>query len=1366
MKFDVLAGGDPIASTEFGITSYNTSGDNQEDSTKRNTFMDGSVEYLKYGSRKEQLATIVIKFMSDAERVSLTNFCIANAGLKINVVEDYDDEKIFTEVWIPTDYYCYLVSTTGMQEEDFSINRELNTATMTLALSGENSADELNSEGDSLIDVMFTVDTLNAWLTETMDYIQDSEPVGSDGEYWWDSDGYLLYLKVTGTWTEQTPDVKSHLLILNNNGLWEYNGTIWESLKTIAANDANYGWKDGKFYWSTYADIDADPAATPAIGNNHVSGLITLGSTKFPSMSIDINEGPNVMYKTGFSLAVRNNDKFWNYVVTNEISLFGATVTMESYYKTSAGVVTVKTERTGENRTNSFSYTDYKFQVEPFLLNKRGKFPDRTMQLTDSRYSNLKQNEIGKSPYVTYGKWTDDEPAALQDVSFESDTLKISKLLQGITTPDQTTVTAKIDTGDNTHILLNHTAGSDARYTISDADLVKINSGNYAVYIIYDDQTDSENNAESRKIESVSIVSDDYVIVLLEAFTTAPGALTTVIIQILSKTYQFQMNDGGENHTDLSGGFGEPSDDVTGTKTIRIQHLSESGKELVFIPSTDFEENTEKNKISLDPRTAIDTSKIDTYTTTEKLVPPVVSQKPQLTGRIEITYDGNDYVRFGSRNTSANAQASPLSFEQVSRPIWGFIKQFADFYDNSNPWYSDRQETALMNNTYIEEAAYIRQLVYPIDHNNDSVFLDKTDVRFGMNLRIQFMLKIFQSYGELDIEHYRHYPAGFKLILKFRTTAGTYITDDDWEYDFEDYELGAEKRANNEGDIYDNGTNNMVGNIRINNLPDGDVVNGGFKQTNSTLKKNFDYVIRGIGSIADMTDRNPSSQEFNLLFGDYVWVDRFSATPFGILYSVQKDESDDNVNVLVAVDPQPSPGDKLMLLYDPHLVSANRGREFAVYEVLDTTPKTISLLTDGTDYDSLPVFKGRDIFDISKLFIEETWPVVTQAEIWMISKDYSNNPVYFQGDGSTPGTGNVNMWLKTRVISQAQPTLYYIETMETVDRPTFSAVEGRVLTSCGDYQSPECIIRDILDSDTMYNGRYNLASLQSLLAFNTRAGWKWRKQFTSVKKSENVLKEILTNLWAVAIINEDDEIVFKSLIPDDYSLGSPSKIYLESTILENSITNPKFRKSGDIYQNYELAFNYFAPSEFSSALKTHRSEDNIDETSTREELARLCKTSRILYNIYNTYKEEFNYHYDGDILPFSEYVVKHFVLNAWDMRFKISITEVLTSIDPDFMDYIAIKSDHPTNNETLNGFVNFYRADFDKGYAEIGLFILKPPGQFGGICDPFNDAKNTDRDITGWTDLNGKINSAGSTGRTIGSYYQKDAGTSPRNISC
>jgi len=100
------------------------------------------------------------------------------------------------------------------------------------------------------------------------------------------------------------------------------------------------------------------------------------------------------------------------------------------------------------------------------------------------------------------------------------------------------------------------------------------------------------------------------------------------------------------------------------------------------------------------------------------------------------------------------------------------------------------------------------------------------------------------------------------------------------------------------------------------------------------------------------------------------------------------------------------------------------------------------------------------------------------------------------------------------------------------------------------------------------------------------------------------------------------------------------------------------------------------------------------------------------------------------------------------------------------MDYVAIKTTHHTNNEVLEGFINYRSRNVYDGYTEYGLFIIKPPGQFGGICDPFNDALNTARDISGWTDANGKRNSAGSTGRSIGGYTQKDAGSSPRTLSC
>jgi len=1384
MKFDTLAGGDAINAYSFNVEiGFTAPGDEQRDSIKFITKMDGSIEVLNYGSRKEQISQFKIINMTNTEFVALMDFIQANIGKKINIEQENTGETIFTDAWSPTDYYCYLLEGSGPQEEDFSAPGtcdELYTVTLRLSLSGELSTDEINSDNSSLIDVLIEVDTVQTWLTSSMDYMQDTQPVGgSEGEYWFDTDDYKLYKYLSSVWTEQTPADQSRLLITNDRTNWEYRSSSadWELLRTLPANDATLGWKNGQFNWSAFSNLDT----AVSVEHDYVAGVINHKTIRFPTESIDINRGPNIAHKTGFKFSIDNSDKFWNFITSNGISLFGAKVTMRLYYKDSVGTVTNTVMRTGINRTNTFSYTDYSFEVEPFLLNKIGKFPPNTIEVSDARYTNVIRNSIGKAPYITYGQWTDDTPAALQNISFEPVTLAVTRTYNGVTTEGQTIVLARIDTAsspDYDKILINKDAFADtveAQYVFDSDQISALNQENYVVYIITDTQDPTSNEDQSRVISNIDDDVENpgyYTLTITESFPTAPGVGDTIIIQVISKTYQFQADDGGSDHTIPSGGFGEPEDATTDVKRIQLQKLDETGRELIFIPSTDFTENTEKNKVSLSPRTAIDTEEIVTYTSTDNLKPAPIDPHVTISFDNTVVYDGTTY---GPMLSSINPVAGTESLELFQHEYTGgYYGRGDSVYDATKPWYLDRWYGMNWFWSYPDHTV-VRRLTWPVNHANDSTFVNQTEVRLGIHLRIQNMLMIgsapnpnyWQTPASLDPalkkKNWKKWPAGLKIVLRFKTTAGTYITDNNWEYDFADEELGAQSSANNNSDMLVNGWNNQAGNLTINNLPDGDVDNGGFRQTTTTLKTNFDYIIRAIGSkesLSDYATRNDHLQD-----GSLVWINEENSAQAGYLAKIRYTQTfngstwDPGFEIIGGTFP--SVGDKLMLLNDVQ-------GSFAVYEVTAGTPLTLTALDDGVDYDSEPVYRGRDIFDISKMFgASPTWSEVTDMELLILTKDYSQVDDFYIDIAKTttlPWGFIANM--VTRITQKAAPQIFYLDTVNVVDQPSFSAFKGRTLASCGNYQSPECIIRDVLDNSTMYEGQYNLSSLQQVLGYSTRSSWKWRKQFTKSMPAEKVLKEILDNLWACAIIDDDDTLAFKSLIPKDHGVGSPIITYGEATIVKDSITNPKFRRSEEIFQNFELAFNYFPPSEFSSALLSHNGEDNIDENSSRVELARLCKTSRILYNVFNTYKKEFNYHYEGEIVPFSEYVVKHLVLNAWSLRFRLPLSISLTGGGPEMMDYVAIKTTHHTNNEVLEGFINYRSRNVYDGYTEYGLFIIKPPGQFGGICDPFNDALNTARDISGWTDANGKRNSAGSTGRSIGGYTQKDAGSSPRTLSC
>jgi hypothetical protein len=103
------------------------------------------------------------------------------------------------------------------------------------------------------------------------------------------------------------------------------------------------------------------------------------------------------------------------------------------------------------------------------------------------------------------------------------------------------------------------------------------------------------------------------------------------------------------------------------------------------------------------------------------------------------------------------------------------------------------------------------------------------------------------------------------------------------------------------------------------------------------------------------------------------------------------------------------------------------------------------------------------------------------------------------------------------------------------------------------------------------------------------------------------------------------------------------------------------------------------------------------------------------------------------------------------------------------MDSVSFTSYFHTSSQTVYGFITGIQPDIYGGTAKLTIHVLEPLGKFGPLCDPFNDALNiSTRDVTSWTDANGKRNDAGQIStRSVGSYTQKDAGKiSTRTLDC
>ncbi len=165
------------------IPGFSADSDQNEERFVVNRFQDGSVETLDFGARVSREVSLTFVNLLKADYITLVDYLDANSGLKIKITEENVDEKLFTETWTPTAYYCYLLGFSQLQEEDFSTTRGLFSVKCSLALAGEAAADEINAADSALLDALIEIDTVCA------DYVQAGDPGAvADGLRWLDTD--------------------------------------------------------------------------------------------------------------------------------------------------------------------------------------------------------------------------------------------------------------------------------------------------------------------------------------------------------------------------------------------------------------------------------------------------------------------------------------------------------------------------------------------------------------------------------------------------------------------------------------------------------------------------------------------------------------------------------------------------------------------------------------------------------------------------------------------------------------------------------------------------------------------------------------------------------------------------------------------------------------------------------------------------------------------------------------------------------------------------------------------------------------------------------------------------------------------------
>lgn len=1304
-----------INGTSFRVVlEYEGPEDQNKDRIRMLTHVDGTVEFVDFGARVEQNAKIVIQQSEKQDFLDLVEYLNSNQGSKIRITQENDGEKFFTEDWAPTTYYAYVLEVEGLEETDFSTTRERFQVGIRIALAGENSGDEINPADASLIDALIQIDTVQA------DFNQSSEPTATAvGQRWFDTD---------------------------DNKLYEWDGASWNLLYTVAADDATYGFVDGIFYLSAFSEISKD--AANGIPEKHVAGLITLGSIKFPKRSIRIRNGPDIEKREGFSFSIENSTRFHNYINQNKISLYGAKVKL-SLFNNADGTKYVNQKAQGIINSMTFGYSDFQKSAEPTLLHFKTKFPSTVID--ETTYPDIIEEQLGKPPFISYGEI---EKAALQNVSKISSIISIQKYFPDDTVAaDEPVIQAQIDwnVGANTKILIRKSPSTKLRYTFTSTQISDINSGNHAIKVKRDTKSGSSNPGRARTILTIedepSGYANFYVLTLKAGLPTSPdedaGAddpprtSDTLTLSIQKSTYIFQSGESA------SGGFGVFDEDGEFQEGLAIFGISENGRELEALPVSGLEQSANKNQIFLDPATVSGDSQIKTFIskrdrhvidfrmrlldeTPIDIIPPVTDPGAgfdtihRRASRKDGWYPDSPGAGVFGAGFSARFPGGINTAHVLNLDYFAATSGSREAYCRFVPHY----------NVDDNEGHMVLLVAYAVGHDRpgESEILAATDVRLAMDFRIRSAYKFI----DIDSFHPRVVPLGFKFMIRFRKKDGTYITDPSWEIEVDEKNLGMD--TVDTADAW-----KRTWNIRIVNTPDPANPNN-FLDPGPSLEDNFDHHIQW--KFLDDLDRD-AEPTANLVKNDYAWLD-----DSGRIDQWNGSSWDEDVIT-------PAIG-QIFFLYRNTWPANNPG---IAYKVVSGSPVTLSIAAAGSDYEIIPKVQGADLFDISSMFgASPDWPDVVSLEILIENK----NTFATQFDDKD----SVNLrdwWIELyQNTASGSPSLHIVKEIEIENRPLFADLRGKTLAG-GFPSTPSDIVTDIMDA--IYPSKWLTSSITDLMALNSRLGWKWKKQFTSSnpERSESVLKELLWNLWAVAVINESDQIEFKSLNPKDHSPGSPIKTFDDSHIIAGSWSNPKFRKSSEIFQEFVLSYNFFPPSEFSNAIKSHLSEAIVDQANGSTQIKTILKFSEILYNVTNKFLKTFDYHYAS--LPIAEWIAEFFALNSWELKFRVSISEIASGNSLSLMQYIAVKSYFHTNDEIVEGFIVSLFPDLYDGEVEIGLYIPKPPGIFGALCDPFNDALLVGRDISGWTSANGKINDAGLTGRAPVAV-KKDAGTSPRTITC
>ncbi|GAG09352.1 unnamed protein product, partial [marine sediment metagenome] len=269
----------------------------------------------------------------------------------------------------------------------------------------------------------------------------------------------------------------------------------------------------------------------------------------------------------------------------------------------------------------TFSYTDYSFQVDPFMLNDVGKFPSDTIQDVDgTRYEDVKADVIGKAPYALFGEH---KYALLQNISTDKETLVPTRtlgIIYGELVAEYKFFEAYIESINPYTTLYVNRSASTARstYEMPETFVNDFSTFDFILKCTNDTKEDSENIGEVRKVINVEEVIINfrsfYRITINNAFSTQPdigtnppsNASTYITLVIIKYVYQFQIDEEpceGFAFTTSQGNISAGNIDMFA--------IDSSQKNIVPMILSEFTHvDEDKNILRLNPKASADSSAV------------------------------------------------------------------------------------------------------------------------------------------------------------------------------------------------------------------------------------------------------------------------------------------------------------------------------------------------------------------------------------------------------------------------------------------------------------------------------------------------------------------------------------------------------------------------------------------------------------------------------------------------------------------------------------------------------------------------------------------------------------------------------------